>query len=220
MGGAMSKTNVHDTREAWLRAATKEYLPPYFERAGYVLPAKIRFAIAFPSTGRKGNRVGECWHPGASADGSHEIIIRADQSEPVKVLGILFHQLTHAVLPPDAGHGELFKAAARKLDLEGSMRHAMPNKWLRGELAGVAERLGPLPHAELFIARGATGLVAADRPKPQKNRYLKAHCEAAGCTYWVRLVAACVAIGAPPCPLHGPMSVVEPAGTAGDEAGD
>jgi hypothetical protein len=203
------KGNGHDTREAWLREAAKE-LRPYFEKAGYTLPDNIRFAIAFPSTGRKGNRVGECWHAAASADGAFEIIIRADKSEPVEVAGILFHELTHAVLPADAGHGELFRAAARKLGLEGPMRHAMPNKWLRDDLARMAASLGPLPHAELFIDRGATGK-AADRVKPQKNRYLKAHCETEGCPYNVRLVATCIAIGPPGCPLHGAMVVDVPA---------
>lgn len=215
----MSKDNRPDTREGWLREMWKK-LGPYFENAGYTLPENIRFAIAFPSTGRKGNRVGECWHPGASADGSFEIIIRADKHDPVEVTGILFHEGTHAVLPPDAGHGEPFRAAARKLGLEGPMRQAMPNKWLRDELAKLAESLGPLPHAELLIERGATGLRAADQPKPQKNRYLKAHCEAEGCIFNVRLVAACIAIGVPHCPLHGPMTVDAPAGAAGGEAGD
>src|SRR5277367_7132664 len=56
-----SASNYHDTREGWLRAATNE-LRDYFKRCGYPLPDNIRFAIGFPSTGRKGNRVGECWH--------------------------------------------------------------------------------------------------------------------------------------------------------------
>jgi hypothetical protein len=43
----MPKLNYHDSRESWLRAATDE-LRPYFDRCGYPLPAKIRFAIAFP----------------------------------------------------------------------------------------------------------------------------------------------------------------------------
>lgn len=212
------KDNKHDTRESWLRAATKG-IQPYFGKAGYELPEKIRYAIAFTSAGRKGNRVGECWHASTSADESFEIIIRADKSDPVEVLGILFHELTHAVLPADAGHGEPFRAAARKLGLEGPMRHALPNKWIRDELAVLAASLGPLPHAELFIARGTAGR-AADRPRAQKTRYLKAHCEAEGCVFNVRLVAACIAIGVPHCPVHGPMTVDRPAGAAGGEAED
>lgn len=53
--------NTHDTRESWLRSATNE-LRSFFELCGYPIPPNIRFAIAFPSSGRHGKRVGECWH--------------------------------------------------------------------------------------------------------------------------------------------------------------
>jgi hypothetical protein len=219
----MSKDNKLDTREAWLRALTN-LLRPYFEKKGYPLPDadKIRFGIAFTSAGKKGNRVGECWHPAASADGCFEIFIRPDQAEPMKVAGILFHELLHTVLPADAGHGELFKAAARALGLAGPMRSSTPNEWMcANEIAPLIASLSPLPHAELLIARGISGLgvIPADRSKPQKNRYLKARCEAEGCPYNVRLVASCIAIGPPHCPLHGAMTVDAPR-AAGDEGGE
>jgi len=54
----MKTPNIHNSRETWLRAAANE-LRPYFDSCGYQLPENIRFAIAFPSTGRKGKRVGE-----------------------------------------------------------------------------------------------------------------------------------------------------------------
>src|ERR1700730_16482913 len=129
----MKLPNTHDTREGWLKAATSE-LRTHFENSGYPLPEKIRFAIGFPSTGRKGNRVGECWHSSTSADDHFEIFIRADQSDPVEVLGILVHELVHAVLPITAGHGKLYKAAALKIGLEGKMRHAMPGLPLQRNL--------------------------------------------------------------------------------------
>jgi hypothetical protein len=59
--------NRHDFRESWLRAAAAE-LRPYFATVGYSLPDNIRFAIAFTSTGRKGKRLGECWHSSTSDD--------------------------------------------------------------------------------------------------------------------------------------------------------
>ena len=37
--------------------------------------------IAFPSTGRKGKRVGELWHAATSDDESFEVIVRADIAE-------------------------------------------------------------------------------------------------------------------------------------------
>src|SRR4051812_5719602 len=112
----MKASNYHDTRESWLRAATVE-LRPYFLAQGFPLPDKIRFAIGFPSIGRKGNRVGECWHASTSADEHFEIFIRADLDEPGKVLGVLVHELVHAVVPIDAKHGKYYRAAAVKIGL-------------------------------------------------------------------------------------------------------
>jgi hypothetical protein len=120
----MKGSNCHDTREAWLRAATNESRP-YFKSCGYELPENIRFAIAFPSTGRKGKRVGECWHSSTSADSAYEIFIRADLWKPDEVLAVLTKELVHTLLPPDAGHGQLFKVAAMRIGLEGPMRRLL-----------------------------------------------------------------------------------------------
>lgn len=213
--------NQHDNRESWLRSATHE-LRPYFETQGYPLPDAIRFAIAFPSTGKKGRHPGECWHPETSADQHYEIIIRADMAEPLDVLGQLVHQLVHAALPPDAGHGKAFKAAALKIGLTGKMRHATPGLLLNERLLQVAEALGPLPHASLDLSRNPDGRRPADRPKKQKARLLKAECKADGCGYSVRVTSKWIKdVGPPGCPKHGPMTVNLPDGDAetGSETG-
>jgi hypothetical protein len=205
-----AKLNEHDTRESWLRAATGE-LRPHFETCGYPIPDNIRFAIAFPSTGRRGARIGECWHSDASDDGNFEVIIRADIAEPLKVLGVLTHELVHAVLPPDAGHGKLYRDAAMKIGLEGQMRHAIPGQLLTERLAKVAETLGPLPHARLNIERGRDNKGPADRPKKQGTRMLKAACRDDACAFVVRVAATPVRdIGPPHCPRHGEMLVEWP----------
>src|SRR5271154_1537699 len=180
------RKNTHDTREGWLRAAAQE-LTPYFTSCGLTIPENIRFAIAFPSTGRRGARIGECWHSSTSEDGNYEIIVRADIADPVEVLGVLVHELTHAVLPADAGHGKLYKDAAIKIGLEGKMRHALPSQLLRPRLVELAESLGSLPHAKLNIDRGRDNR-PADRPKKQRTRLLKAECDGdgGGCGYTVR----------------------------------
>ena len=210
MKSETSRKNFHDTRESWLRAATI-LLRPYFESSGYPLPDNLRFAIAFPSTGRRGARIGECWHSSTSEDGNFEIIIRADIADPVEVLGVLVHELIHVVLPIDAGHGKLYRDAALKLGLEGKMRHAMPGQLLRARLAEIAETLGPLPHARLNIDRGRDNRGPADRPKKQRARLLKAECSGHGCGYTLRITAKWVdEVGAPVCPRHGPMTVDRP----------
>ena len=218
----MAKSNYHDTRESWLRAATDE-LRDYFKRCEYPLPDKIRFAIAFPSTGRKGNRVGECWHSSTSADEHYEIIVRADLAEPEKVLGVLVHELVHAVVPVDAKHGKRYRDAAVKIGLTGKMVHALPGELLQKRLDDLAATLGPLPHARLNIDRGADNRGPADREKKQKARMLKAECEVEGCPYVVRVAASHVRnIGPPHCPKHGAMTVDLPADDEGgqEEAGE
>lgn len=201
-------SNYHDTREAWLRAATGE-LRPYFAECGYTLPDNIRFAIAFTSSGRKGKRVGECWHSSTSGDANYEIFIRADLAEPVEVLAVLVKELVHTLLPADAGHGKLFKAAAIKVGLQGPMRGAVPGPLLHDRLKALADTLGPLPHAALDITRQsmATRPVAVDAPKKQRARMLKAECEVEGCMV-VRVALSHVRkLGPPHCPEHGPMKV-------------
>ena len=212
--------NHQEFREGWLRAATAE-LGPYFASVGYPLPDNIRFAIAFTSTGRKGKRVGECWHASASDDARYEIFIRADVANPIDVLGVLAKELIHTTLPADAGHGRLFKEAALKIGLLPPLRTAAPGPLLLQKLEQLATALGPLPHAKLDISCDpltAVG-IAVDRPKKQKARLLKAWCEGDGCDYVARVTLRHVRDPGPPiCPRHRTaMSVALP--PDGDEGG-
>ena len=198
----MAKLNHHESREAWLKAAT-DGLRSHFETAGYPLPASIRFSIGFPSTGRKGKRIGECWNSTASDDQHFEIFIRADQSDAGMVLGILSHELTHAAVPLGSGHGKVFRKAALAIGLEGKMTQALPGPDFAAKLAKLADNIGPLPHARLNLdVRGD------DAPKKQGTRLLKAECEAEGCGYTVRITKKWLDdVGAPCCPKHGAMTV-------------
>ena len=200
--------NDHNSRESYLRAATNE-LRPYFAKHGLILPEKIRFAIAFTSHGKKGKVAGECWHAGASDDGHHEIIIRADFADSAEVLGILAHELVHAALPPNVKHGKQFREAALRIGLEGPMRHAMPGAVFKERLNEVASSLGLFPHARLNFDRVTlAGEVVADRPKKQGTRMLKAECLGPGCGYTVRVAARWIKeCGPPHCPKHGAMLV-------------
>jgi hypothetical protein len=212
--------NEHGSREAWLRAATDE-LRPYFLKLGLAIPQAIRFSVGFTSQGKKAKVPGEAWLAGASDDKHCELIVRADFSSPADVLGILVHQLVHACLPPEVKHGKPFRDAALRLGLEGPMRQALPGAALRERLKAVADVLGPFPHARLNFDRVTlSGLQAADRPKKQTTRLLKAQCVEKGCGYTVRIVAYWIRkVGPPPCPAHGPMKTAMPEqDTANDDA--
>ena len=134
--------NHHEFREGWLRAATAE-LGPYFASVGYPLPDDIRFAIAFTSTGRKGKRVGECWHASASDDARYEIFIRADIANPIDVLGVLTKELIHTTLPADAGHGRLFKEAALKIGLLAAAQNSSSRAPVVAETRAVGDGAWP-----------------------------------------------------------------------------
>ena len=194
----MKGGNMHNTRESWLRSATAE-LRPIFDKLGYQIPEKIRFAIAFTSGGKRTQVAGECWHPASSEDQHYEIIIRADQADPVDVLGVLVHELVHSVLPPTVKHGKEFRLLATKVGLEGKMRYAKPGPILKERLNAITKNLGPLPHAKLNFVSGS------DVPKKQKARMLKAECGEA-CGYTIRLSSKWAREGLPLCPIsakHG-----------------
>lgn len=200
-------SNRYDTREGWLAAACQD-LRPYFSACGYTIPDKMRFSLGFPSTGRQGYRRGELWHGVTSEDGAFELFIRADIDDPVEVLGVLVHELVHACLPIDAGHGKLYRDAAQKVGLVGPARDAMPGHMLGQKLIALAADLGPLPHARLNIERGRDNRGPADRAKKQTARLLKAECSADDCGFSVRITSKWVdEIGAPHCPAHGEMVV-------------
>jgi hypothetical protein len=171
-------TNTYETREGWLNAAVNN-LRPHYAEAAFPLPDKIRAAIGFPSTGRKGKRIAECWDPSASGDGYVEIFIIASYQDPVEILGFLCHELAHAAAPKGAGHGPEFKKVALAVGLEGKMRQALPGLELKAQLFELAAKLGPIPHSILDINGGAS-----DKPKKQTTRLVK--CECPDCGYIVR----------------------------------
>ena len=156
-------SNQHDLRESWLRAAVN-LLRPYFTDIGYPLPNNIRVAIAFPSTGRKGKRLAECWHSTSSEDDRFEIFIRADLAEPIEVLGVLVKELVHSALPDGVGHGKEFKTAATKAGLQGPMRTATPGVLLQRRLLEDGEYArAPAPCPSAYRSITADGRCAAPR---------------------------------------------------------
>ncbi|MGB9154481.1 MAG: transcription elongation protein SprT [Alphaproteobacteria bacterium] len=196
----MKTKNTHTTREGWLLAATDE-LRPHFADHGFTLPDKIRHALAFTSTGKRGRMAGECWHADSSGDQHFEIYIRPDKDDPLEVLAVLVHELIHTLLPPTVKHGKQFRDIALLVGLQGKMRQTTPTLLLMEKLKTIAANLGTLPHAKLNFT------AASDVPKKQAKKWLKAEC-GASCGYSVRITSKWAKIGLPVCPVHpknGPL---------------
>lgn len=197
--------NKFNTREEWLNFVANE-LRPVYKAAGHPIPAKVRFAVGFCSTGERGNRIGECWYPEASGDKSVEIFIKPDQDDPITVAGILAHELVHAAVGPGHGHGRVFKKACTALGLEGKPAQMLPSEATYKTVLGlIVTKAGPLPHKKMTAFTNGK--------KKQTTRLLKAACE--DCGYTVRVTSKWLeAAGAPYCGVrsHGRMICEEPEG--------
>jgi len=188
-----------ETREEWLQNVTG-HMAGWYADLGYPLP-KVRIAIGFPSTGRRGRRIGECWDQGASADSTFEIYIRPDLAEPEEVAAVLGHELVHAAVGLECGHKGPFRKVAVAIRLEGKMTATVAGPAFLAAVAPILAAVGPLPHARLALGQSSG-------PKKQKARLLKAECQHQECGYNVRVTKKWVMdIGAPHCPAHGEMAV-------------
>ena len=188
--------NNFETREEWLHFIAEE-MRPEFKAVGAPLPAKIRMAVGFTSNGYRGKAVGECWSDKASADKHAEIFIKPDQDNPMRVAGILVHELVHAAVGTETGHRGAFKRTATALGLEGPMTKTTEGKAFKEMLTPILKKAGPLPHKMLR----AYGL-----KKKQATRLLK--CECNTCGYLARVTKKWIdEVGAPFCGhvRHGRM---------------
>src|SRR6266851_58652 len=87
----------HQTREAWLNYVA-QCMAPMFQELGAPLPAQLRIAIGFTSSGGRSRNIGECWDNQCSEDRHCEIFIRPDLGDskdlmPMQVAEILGHEI-------------------------------------------------------------------------------------------------------------------------------
>lgn len=187
------------TREQWLAKATTA-LRPHFQKAGYEIPKNVKSTCGFPSkdaTSRKKRRIGECWDARASDGQQFEIFISPLVHDTWEVLAILAHELAHATVGLEAGHGATFARCARAIGLEGKMTATVAGpKFTEWCATGAGKKLGEYPHKRLN---------ASSAPKIQPTRLLKVECPCCredGDNYIVRMSATTFAKGAPICPIH------------------
>ena len=192
---------AHQNRETWLNVMKQE-MRPMFEAAGAPIPANVRVSVGFPSTGKRGRRIGECWSDKASADGTFEILIRPDQADAMDVAQILAHELIHAAVGLECGHKGPFKRVAVAIGLQGKMTATVAGPKFVEAVQPFIEKHGDIPHAKLGAQAERSG------PKKQTARMIKCVCN---CGYTVRMARKWIEeVGAPHCPAHGEMKVITP----------
>lgn len=180
------------TREEWLMAATEE-LRPVFREAGYDLPPTVRASIGWPSRGATSatGRIGECWLTVAVEDKVHEIFISPRLSDPIKILGVLVHELVHTLFGPEEVHGARFRKAALAVGLQGRMPATTEGEALVETLRGIISRIGDYPGSHIKVSQRMA--------KADKCRLVKAECP--GCGYIIRTTRRWIdEVGLPICP--------------------
>lgn len=186
---------MHTTREQWLNHMA-QLLGPVFSGAGFPLPSNIRFSCGWPGCGDRQTRIGECWHSKSSADGTFEIFISPTLSDPLRVGDVLVHELCHAAVGLEAGHGVRFRVCALGVGLTGPMRSTVASLQLQAMLSGFIQVAGSYPHAQLN---------KSDRPtKKDGTRLIKVSCPE--CGYTVRVTRKWLDVGLPVCPCGVEMA--------------
>jgi hypothetical protein len=191
-------------REAWLVAVSGLLLPSFQKVAGITDYPKFRVSCGFPSTGKRGKRIGECWAPVNSKDAFHEVFIHPGQDDPLEVAAILAHEIAHVVAGIPAKHGPEFKKLIKPLGLEGRACATVPGDGFKTLIAPILQQVGAYPHGAL-----TTGI--STKGPTQTTRMIKVHCP--GCGYTLRTTMKWILTGVPVCPSedcdnHGaPMEV-------------
>jgi hypothetical protein len=157
---------TQNLREQWLNNAVTS-VRGIFHANGFPIPDHVRVSCGFPLSRARSlyRNVGVHFAPELSDDATHQIFISPVLDDSVEVLGVLMHELSHAVTGSE--HGTLFKHCVRKVWLEGKLTQTKVGSQFRENFAPILESLGVYPHAKLNLENNS---------KPQGTRMLKAVC--------------------------------------------
>lgn len=156
-------------REDWLNEAVAK-MRPWFDGMEAEPPALIRVSTGW-SRGAKKTQVGWCWKSSVATDGSSNIFISPERSEPVKVLATLLHEMCHASDDCRDSHAGRFRRLWKLQGFEGKPTTSVPGSALLEKLDELAAELGEYPHAELH---------PGDKIKTQKTFMIKLECRGCG----------------------------------------
>ena len=139
----------HTTREGWLEAAKNRLSAEFFCGETPPLPERTQCSCSWMF--RSAKAIGQCITPQASADGTTHILICPTQDHPIDVLGILLHEMIHAAVGVEFGHGKPFKDVMKRVGLKGKATATFVEDGtdLYGFMSALSGDLGVYPHAAL-----------------------------------------------------------------------
>jgi len=137
-------------REAWLQNALVE-LSPLVNKASYGMPL-VQVSCGWPATrpfSSKKRSVGECWHRDMVKQDAAHIFISPFLDDGLEVLGVLLHELGHAVLSAKTGHRSAFKRYCADVGLDGKPTATVIGATLEPQLKSVLKVIGDYPHQSI-----------------------------------------------------------------------
>ena len=153
------------TREDWLKSAGDLLL------ANYHIELERPWRVSSTSPKGQGSTLGHCYASSAVADGANEIFITQSEASPVKVLGILLHELVHAQDDNQNGHKGPVERRLLDLGYGRPLTTYAPTDALLAELDALAQLLPPMPMQAITPA------------KPKRGRMRSIWCTAEGCGF-------------------------------------
>lgn len=158
-------------REKYLQSAIDVFAKGLFKLNGYGLP-EVKVSVGFPFGRCSKKIIGQHWVPEASDDLKGSIFISPTIDDTIQVLAVLIHELVHASVGNQHGHGGVFKQCALAVGLTGPMTETLPGDRLAERLRGVSLKLGPYPHSKLNLNMRSI--------KKQTTRMVKMECPECG----------------------------------------
>lgn len=124
---------IHKYAEVWLAEAV-ELLRPIFKECGYEIPP-VHVSVGFSTFGynpsAKKRVIAVCHAKSMTRDGTNEIHITPLVYEPIDVLGLLVHELIHAVDDCQSGHGKTFQEMSFALKCSDNLKVPL-SAWREG----------------------------------------------------------------------------------------
>lgn len=193
-------------RETWLEIMTNEFVIPHFTESGYpyleLSTQPIKFSVSFiegTRSSKKNKTIGAHYSHHFSKGKEQHILIHPSLEDGVRVVDVLIHELIHAQLPIDAGHGKQFREVALAVGLTGKMTATVATPELKEKIEKWVKKVGEYPHSSFDVSKS----------KKQTTRMLKVMCvsqytECGGGNYKARMSRKLIEnFGCPVCPNCG-----------------
>jgi hypothetical protein len=116
--------------------------------------SKIRISTGWPKRGASCGAIGECWPTEASSDRHAELFVSPGLTDGLHIADVLAHELVHATIGAEAGHGKAFKHCALEIGLRGPMRATTAGEEFVAWAKTLFQSIGPYPAGYLTDTHG------------------------------------------------------------------